>query len=118
MSSANRRKGKTFERDVRAFFETLGLRVIKPQEGAKDDSGDALIYTRDGTLICLEIKNEQQFRLSAYMQEAQLEAANSKADHYAAVVKRRGKGTKDSYVVMPLEEYAALLIDKGWAKNE
>ena len=43
--------------------------------------------------------------LSSILGEALLEAKNADLPFGAAVIKRRGKGVKDSYVVMTLEQW-------------
>lgn len=99
MSAYTRRKGPAFERDVADYLAANGhpLADRRVKTGAKDrgDIGGVPGWT-------LECKNEKTISLAAYMEEARQEAVNAGTANYAAVVKRRGKGVSESYVVLPL----------------
>jgi hypothetical protein len=85
-----------------------------PKAG-RDDQGDVAVRVSDTTLV-IEAKNEKAMSLSQYLREATVEA-----DHYrkargsegivsaVAVVKARGKGIGQAYVVMEVDEFALLI---------
>lgn len=121
MSNANKARGTAWESAVcRYLNEVLGIPlaesglpkfgarhlmpvVRKVQTGAKD-TGDIDAYP-----FVLEAKNEKTHRLSAYVDQANSEAANAGAPYGAAVVKRRGWNVRHGYVVMDLETFGRML---------
>jgi len=119
-AKANKRKGAAFEIDLEGFFARLLLKVIRLVRRGKDDEGDLLI--RVGSLaIIVEAKNERTFDLSRYMAEATSEALRWEQRHVhdvdapqlvvgVAIVKRRMKPVSKSYVVMEVDDFAALLL--------
>lgn len=59
----------------------------------------------------IECKNEASIDLPRYIREAKVEQHNAKAFFYAVVVKARRQSVDQSYVVMDLGQFTALL---GW----
>lgn len=103
MSTA-RRKGSSYARDVCQYLaETLGLPVERRVDGGTKDRGD--VAGVPGWV--LEAKACRQLDLAGWMEEALKEAANDGAPYYAVVAKRRMKGVQQSYVILPLEIWAA-----------
>lgn len=115
--SASKRKGSAFERDVVHFLVDHGFPYAERAYGAgrPDDVGDI-----DGVLgFCLEAKAHKQIDLAGFVDEATREAKNADshrppgaATYGAAVIKRRGKGTEQAYVVLELRDFARLV--KEW----
>jgi hypothetical protein len=58
----------------------------------------------------LECKAEKQIGLAAYVDEARVEAANAGTRRFAAIVKRRQKGVSEAYVIMPLSQFAEMIV--------
>lgn len=100
--SASRRKGTAFETAVVNHLREQGCAAVERRALAgKLDKGD-IAGLPGWTLEC---KNHASIDLAGYMDEAKKEANNAGTDKYAAIVKRRGKGTSQSYVVMPLDVF-------------
>lgn len=88
-----------------------------PKSGKKDE-GD-LVVRHQGMPYIFECKNEKKIDLSAYMKQAEAERDNWETARgyagdrlkafFAAIVKRRNYSIEDSYVVMPLREFARLI---------
>ena len=60
---------------------------------------------------CLEAKNHKSIDLAGFVDQAETEAKNAGAKWFSAIVKRRNRGVKDSYVVMPLWMWTELICD-------
>lgn len=104
--SASRRKGTAFETAVVRYLQDQGFGACERRAlSGKNDRGD--IAGLDGWT--LECKAEKAISLASYVDEAQVEAVNSGTDLFAAVVKRRGKGVAEAYVVLPLQVFVNLL---------
>jgi Holliday junction resolvase len=105
---ANKRRGARFDLDARRYLGSRGFRTVKPVAGARHDKGD--IHAHLGHLVFLvECKNEKTYDLSGYVREAAVEAQNAHLDYYLALIKARGKGVAESYVVMPLWLFCDLI---------
>ncbi len=107
MTSPQRRKGSSFERDVVAYLREHGFPYAERAYGAgrPDDRGDI-----DGMPgFTLECKAHRQIDLAGFVDEAEHERANARQRFAAAIVKRRNKSTADAYVVMTLAQFAALV---------
>lgn len=103
--SASRRKGTAFETAVVTFLREAGFAACERRAlSGRADKGD-IAGIPGWTLEC---KNEQRMTLASYVDDAFVEAVNAKTPWYAAVVKRRGRGTSHSYVVMPLSVFAEI----------
>ena len=59
----------------------------------------------------IECKAEKTITLGAYADEVKTQTTNAGAQIGAAVVKRRNRGPADAYVIMSLEQFAAILAD-------
>lgn len=87
---------------------------LRPVAGA--GAGDiANVYTPDGKLVAIEVKNEATPRLSDYLAEVRRERQAYAASVGVVVHKRRGFGYRtaqdvgNQYVTMSLEDFARLL---------
>lgn len=115
MSNPNKRKGSQWETDVVEYLRRrFGLCERLTLNGAHDQ-GDAW-FSWEGNYHVLECKAEKTIRLSEYLKELEVETANwaakrptLPAPHGAVVVKRRGKGIGDAYVVISLDAYVRLV---------
>ncbi len=98
-------------------FETAVVRYLSAETGAwverralagAEDKGDLI---GDGCLSewCLELKDHKQINLAGFVDEAEAEGRNAGSRWFAAIVKRRNKGVKDAYVVMPLWLWTELI---------
>ncbi len=108
MTNPSKAKGSLFEREVVEFLNANGLPLAERRvtRGAKD-AGD--VSGVPGWVF--ELKATKVLNFAGALAEAHVEAANAKAPWYAAIVKRRRQGVAAAYVVMPLEEFTALLVD-------
>ena len=110
MTSPQARKGATYERGVAEYFRANGHPYVERAYGAgrPDDVGDL-----DGVPgWALELKNHKTLALSGWLDEAESERVNARARFAAVIAKRRGKSVGQSYVVMTLDTFAALLADE------
>ena len=108
LSSRSKQKGTRFETEVARY-----LGVERRTLGGSRDRGDLNI---PGWVV--ELKNEARINLAGYMAEVEVERQNAKATYGAAVVKRRGKGPAEAYVVMPLREFKVLAEWTSWRPAE
>jgi Holliday junction resolvase len=106
MSNPSKQKGTRFESEVVAYLVEHGFPAVERRAlHGNTDKGD-LTGIAGWTF---ELKSEARIDLAGYMAEAQAEAANAGTEHYAAIVKRRGKGAAHAYAVMPLERLIDLV---------
>ena len=109
--TAPKRRGDAFEREVAAFLCEHGHPYAERAYGAgrPQDVGD--IDGLPGFVI--ECKAHRSLDLAAFLDEAVSEAHNAGTDAVPVVVaKRRGKPTGESYVVMRLADFAALVAER------
>ncbi len=65
--------------------------------------------------VCIEAKNTNRITLGAFLDEAETEAMNARADIGVAWIKRRGKASPGAgYVLMSGETLAKLLREAGY----
>ena len=110
MASPNKAKGSQWERDVVAFLIVSGFPDAERRYGAgvQEDKGDI----RGVPGITLECKNQKSIDLAKFVAEAELEAQHNKTPYGAAVIKRRNKSTGEGYVVMSLQQFVKLLLER------
>lgn len=110
MASPNKAKGSQWERDVVAFLVESGFPDAERRYGAgmQQDKGDI----RGVPGITLECKNQKSINLAQFVEEAEIEAQHNKTKYGAAVIKRRNKSTGEGYVVMSLQQFVQLLLDR------
>lgn len=107
--SASRRKGTAFETAVVNFLREAGYDAAERRAlQGRLDRGD-IAGLPGWTLEC---KAEKTISLAQYMDEARAEAANAGTDLYAAVVKRRGKGVGEAYVIVPLSLFVSRFLQE------
>jgi Holliday junction resolvase len=111
MANPNGRKGATFERAVADAFLAAGWEHAdrRPKSGARDRGDIGGVSLPASGQVCIEVKNEKAIRLATYVTEARLEAEHAGARWWAAVVKQRGKGVGEAYVVRTLAHDLELL---------
>lgn len=136
MSNRNKTKGTTWERLVRHFLNVfLGQyrpdwedatvpwrdprdpdNVTRPAQTGAKDVGDLHAWP-----FIVECKAEREFRLPAYVAQANREAVHAGFPFGVAVVKAPRKNVKDGYVVMDLATFArvleALREGKSWTEQ-
>lgn len=106
--SAAKQKGTAFETAVTRYLLAQGLHAHRVTLAGARDCGDVRV---DDWI--LELKNRRAYDFASAVDEAIAEAANAGALRYAAVIKRNGRGDPArAYVVMELEQFAALLSER------
>jgi Holliday junction resolvase len=105
MTTPSKARGSKFELDVARYFNSRGFHNVERRYGAGAtlDKGDINGLQQYG--VVLECKNLAKITLAAIVEEALAEARNASQPFGVSVIKRRGKGVKDSYVVMTLEQW-------------
>lgn len=126
MSNPNKAKGTAHETATRHFLnEELGQyvdgwreldypwkdprdpdNVTRPAQTGARDVGDLHAWP-----FVLEAKAEKEFRLPAYVAQANKEARHAGYPYGVAVVKAPRKNIRDAYVVMDLATFARVLAD-------
>lgn len=110
----NKAKGTSFEKDV-AFFLAQKLdddRIERRARNGSKDRGDIGSVRFRGERVVLECKNTTTLALPQWLREAEIEAGNDDAPHFAVVHKRRGVGPAqmgETYVTLTLNQFALLL---------
>lgn len=120
MSSANKARGTRYESELAQLLQDNGIDARRlPRTGVKD-IGDISFPFRNGTFAVVEAKNRRGLDLPTYLAEAALEADQFEAKYPAApaaypivMIKRRGKGPANSYVVFDLEEWLHMMRQLG-----
>lgn len=115
MSAANKAKGTRFESQVADHLQMVGVRAKRLPRAGVNDIGDIAFPLAEGTMV-LEAKARKVMDFATWVREAETEAVNYEHKYPAeapafgaAVVKRRQKGIDESYVVLTLAEFVALL---------
>jgi len=113
MTSAAKRKGSQYERDVVKWLVTMGYPCAERAYGAgrHDDVGD--IDGINGVVI--ECKNEKAIRIPQYLRELENEMTHADAETGVVLIKKRGTSNiSESYAVMPAELWVNLLKQAGY----
>ncbi len=107
--SANKDRGSTFERAVVDYLRACGFpHAERRLAGAKADRGD--IAGIPGLMI--ECKSQNRISLAEWVDEAECEKNNDRADIGVVWVKRKGKGSAgDGYIVMSGRQFIEILIE-------
>jgi Holliday junction resolvase len=107
MTSREKRIGSEFERKVADYLQENGFPEADRRYGAgvQQDKGD-IVGVPGFTLEC---KNQKKIDLASFIDEALVEQGHAKTKYGVAVVKRRMRSIKDSYVVMTLEQWVSLI---------
>jgi hypothetical protein len=98
-------KGTRFEREVADYLAEVLPGVDRKALHGNAVQGDISNFP-DWALEC---KATKAIDLGGAIDEARVEAKNSKTRWFAAIVKRRRKGVSEAYVVMTLEQYRRLM---------
>ena len=115
MSSAGKRKGSAWERDLEDYLNNEGLHARRlPRAGSKD-IGDVAVHAKDYDIV-MEAKNVRNAwgAMAQYLREADVEADNY-FDKYdvatvpVVVTKTRQAGPGDGRVVMSVDTFINLL---------
>lgn len=108
---AAKRRGSLFETSVLKWLRDKGLLAERLRLAGKADEGDIVCFVA-GQPYVLELKATARLDLPAYWREAITEAENyAKARNLPAtppsyvIVKRRGKGIEDAWVIQTLEKW-------------
>ena len=106
-----KRKGRAFERDVVHYLQEHGLPDASRAFGAgrPEDVGDVAGVPG----VTIECKATKSIDLAGFVDEAERERLNARQPYGVVVVKRRGKGAADSYVVCNLATFARLVADEA-----
>jgi len=113
MTSAAKRKGSQYERDVVKWLVSMGYPCAERAYGAgrHDDVGD--IDGINGVVI--ECKNEKAIRIPQYLRELEDEMTHADAETGVVLIKKRGTSNiSESYAVMPAELWVNLLKQAGY----
>ena len=111
---ASKRKGAQFQTDIRNTLREAEYDVEILELSGAEDEGDLVVRMGAGEYTIIEAKNEAKIDLPGYLREAHAEADNF-AKHRPAVrrdkvtpvvvVKARGKGIRDAYVVRRFSDH-------------
>lgn len=121
MSSANKRKGSEWERDLEDYLNNEGLEARRlPRAGSKD-IGDVAVHAKDYDIV-IEAKNVKSpwTQMKEFLREADVEADNY-CDKYnvvtvpVVVTKTRQSGPGEGRVVMSVDTFINLLRWAGIA---
>lgn len=105
MTNRAKERGSAYERLVVAYLRSRGFDVERTYgAGRQDDRGDV----RGLTDTVLELKDLQRIDLSTIVDEAKRERDNANVSLAVAVIKRRNRNVSESYVVLPLADFATL----------
>lgn len=122
---SHKRRGKSFETDLVKWLRERGYKAERLALAGSKDEGDVVVIN-DDFFVVLEAKapgQDGKTNLSGWIKEAEVEASNyakargipAEKVHYLVVIKARGKGIEDAYVVSKLgiEFPPAPMIDLG-----
>jgi hypothetical protein len=110
VSSANKRKGATFEIAMMKFLRGLGITTERLSKAGSNDEGDLVCIVAGQTFI-LELKNRKKLDLPQFWREAEAEAQNyAKARNIETpisyvIVKRRNQGIEKAWVIETVEQW-------------
>ncbi len=115
----NKRRGASWEAELRDELRRTGLDVERLRLTGKDDEGDLVIRRGDGRFLVVEAKNAR-FEPGTFIGEAEKERA-SFAQHRGldpaavdsvVIVRRRGASWRRAYVLTTVEAYFELEADR------
>lgn len=117
MANSNKRKGTEWETDVRKYLRAKGHDIEALRQMGQADEGDLVIRSKRGLRFVCEAKNRQRIDIPTYLNEAVRESAlyasnrdlDSDSVYPVAVVKSRGKGEEEGWVIFRLEDFSDLL---------
>jgi Holliday junction resolvase len=115
MSSANKRRGSQWERDIEEHLNVSGLKARRlPRAGSKD-IGDCVIEGKAFDIV-VEAKNTKTAwaSMAQYLREADVEACNYELKYQKPTIgvvatKTRQKGTGEGRIVLTIDQFVSLL---------
>ena len=115
MSTANKRKGSEWERDVEDYLNEQGLEARRlPRAGSKD-IGDVAVHAKHYDIV-IEAKNVRNAwsQMKQFLREADIEACNydlkyDRTTIPVVVTKTRQASTGEGRVVMTVDSFINLL---------
>src|SRR5690348_16916994 len=112
--SRNRAKGTSWESKIIEFLRERGWPHAERRAlGGNNDRGDVAGVVG----VVIEAKSCNRLELAAWLDEAEAERANDRADLGVAWIKRRGKtSAAHGYVVMDGDTFTWLLRAAGYGK--
>ena len=105
MVNSNKRKGTTWESNVRDFLNSCGNDAHRVAQ-AGEDVGDVFL-NGEFTLQCKDVARADY---SGWLRSAKKQAEAASRKWGVVVHKRRQKGVGDGYVVMDLDTFAEISI--------
>ena len=107
MTNPAKAKGSQFERDVVAALKPLFPKAERRfGAGQQQDKGDIIGVPN----VAIECKNLGKITLASVMDETLKERDHAGELFGAAVIKRRGRGACEAYVVMSLEQWSLMAL--------
>lgn len=116
MTSAAKRKGSAYEREIVDAFRAAGFNTERTRAGWSDDRGDVhgIGHPNLGNFT-VECKNQRAMDLSGWLGELERERAANGGGLGAVVHKRRGVAEADAqYATLPLWMLVQLLTEAGY----
>jgi hypothetical protein len=112
VSSRARLVGTQFESELVRGFRSFGLDAERLRQSGRLDCGDVVVKDLGHTYV-IEAKNRQQLNIPGAVDEAMVEVRNYAAARGldvgsltpVAIIKRRGKGFLDAYVVTDVRTF-------------
>ena len=113
MTNKSKQLGTSWETALVKWFRSKGWIADRLTLAGKEDEGDLYVEDRFGIGFVIEAKNERRMNLSAYVQEAEVEAENwikhrdpgGTRPPWLVIVKRRNRTAGQAYVVTTLDEF-------------
>jgi hypothetical protein len=110
MTNRNKAAGTKWESDIVSYLKSHGIPTAhRVAQTGRDDSGD--IWGVSPFIVQAKTYANLADGLRLGLEGAKRQAHVAGEPFGAAVVKRRGKGAADAYVVMDLETFTRMLID-------
>ncbi|MBX6421840.1 MAG: hypothetical protein IRZ06_12665 [Nevskia sp.] len=106
--SKSRKKGTTFERTIANYIALWIPGTDRAAPHGSKDVGD--IYIPGENRFIIEAKCHRDMRLSEWVDEAAVEAANAGVHVGVVVHKRTRRPVHDQYVTMTLENFMRLMV--------
>lgn len=114
VSSANKRKGSQWERDLEEYCNSVGLKARRLPRAGSNDIGDVAIELANGHVIVVEAKNVKSVDMAEFLRQADVEANNydkkyNTTTYGVVAVKARQKSVGGGRVTMTLDTLVNLL---------
>ena len=116
MTSAAKRKGSSYERDIVGYFNDQGYNCERTRAGWSDDRGDVHgVSHRILGNFTVECKNQKAMDLSGWLNELERERHANGGGLGAVVHKKRGEASPENqYATLPLWMLVQLLKESGY----